>query len=66
MPPDLCSVSPTFLVPATNETRELALGTRVTLNCTVRWASAEPCEPVPAWSKDGQWLGSNSSQDSTW
>ncbi|XP_064921786.1 single Ig IL-1-related receptor isoform X1 [Columba livia] len=63
---DLCSVSPTFLVPATNETRELALGTRVTLNCTVRWASAEPCEPVPAWSKDGQWLGSGSSQDSTW
>ncbi|NXT21572.1 SIGIR protein, partial [Syrrhaptes paradoxus] len=65
-PPDLCSVPPEILIPAANETLELALGSRVELNCTVRWAAAEPCEPVPAWSKDGQWLGSASSQDTTW
>ncbi|NWR56475.1 SIGIR protein, partial [Bucorvus abyssinicus] len=64
--PDLCSVIPEILVPAANETLELVLGSRVTLNCTVRWASAEHCEPVPAWTKDGQWLGRESSQDTTW
>ncbi|NWR80167.1 SIGIR protein, partial [Centropus unirufus] len=65
-PPDLCSVPPKFLVPATNETLELALGSRVALNCTVLWAAPEPCQPVPSWSKDGQWLGSESSQDTAW
>ncbi|KAM6074015.1 single Ig IL-1-related receptor isoform 2-T3 [Chlamydotis macqueenii] len=63
---DLCSVPPKVLVPAANETLELALGSQVALNCTVRWAAAERCEPVPAWSKDGQWLGSESSQDTAW
>ncbi|KFP17462.1 Single Ig IL-1-related receptor, partial [Egretta garzetta] len=62
----LCSVPPEILVPATNETLELALGSRVALNCTVRWAGSEPCEPVPAWTKDGRWLGSESSQDTAW
>lgn len=66
VPPDLCSVIPEMLVPAANETLQLALGSRVALNCTVRWASAERCEPVPAWTKDGQWLGHESSQDTTW
>ncbi|NXV22994.1 SIGIR protein, partial [Cepphus grylle] len=65
-PPELCSVAPEILVPAANETLELALGSQVALNCTVRWAAAERCQPVPAWSKDGQWLGSESSQDTTW
>ncbi|NWU71550.1 SIGIR protein, partial [Pterocles burchelli] len=65
-PPDLCSVPPEILIPAANETLELALGSRLELNCTVRWAAAEPCEPVTAWSKDGQWLGSASSQDTAW
>ncbi|NWW90863.1 SIGIR protein, partial [Rhynochetos jubatus] len=65
-PPDLCSVPPEILTPATNETLKLALGSRVALNCTVRWAAAEPCEPVPAWTKDGQRLGSESSQDTAW
>ncbi|CAM9499453.1 unnamed protein product [Bubo scandiacus] len=66
VPPDLCSVAPEILVPAANETLELALGSQVTLNCTVRWAAAEHCKPVPAWTKDGQWLGSGSSQDTAW
>ncbi|KAK4822351.1 hypothetical protein QYF61_013542 [Mycteria americana] len=66
VPPDLCSVPPEILVPAANETLELALGSRVALNCTVRWAAAERCEPVPAWTKDGQWLGSESSQNTAW
>ncbi|NXX04324.1 SIGIR protein, partial [Larus smithsonianus] len=65
-PPELCSVAPEILVPAANETLELALGSQVALNCTVRWAAAEHCQPVPAWSKDGQWLGSESSQDTAW
>ncbi|XP_054055883.1 single Ig IL-1-related receptor [Rissa tridactyla] len=63
---ELCSVAPEILVPAANETLELALGSQVALNCTVRWAAAEHCQPVPAWSKDGQWLGSESSQDTAW
>lgn len=66
MPPDLCSVPPEILTPATNETLELVLGSQIALNCTVRWAATEGCEPVPAWMKDGQWLGSESSQDTTW
>ncbi|NXX75061.1 SIGIR protein, partial [Urocolius indicus] len=65
-PPALCSVAPEILVPATNETLELVLGSRVTLNCTVRWAAAERCDPVPAWTKDGQQLSSQSSQDTGW
>ncbi|NXW34602.1 SIGIR protein, partial [Phaetusa simplex] len=65
-PPGLCSVAPEILVPAANETLELALGSQVALNCTVRWAAAERCQPVAAWSKDGQWLGSESSQDTAW
>ncbi|NXJ77513.1 SIGIR protein, partial [Trogon melanurus] len=65
-PPDLCSVPPEILVPATNETLELALGSQVVLNCTMRWAGTEHCEPNPAWTKDGQWLGSESSQDTSW
>ncbi|NXX48703.1 SIGIR protein, partial [Tricholaema leucomelas] len=64
--PDLCSVPPKILVPATNETLDLALGSQVELNCTVHWAAAERCQPVPAWTKDGQWLGNESSQDTTW
>ncbi|NXK23527.1 SIGIR protein, partial [Arenaria interpres] len=63
---DLCSVPPEILVPVANETLELALGSWVALNCTVRWAGTEHCQPVPAWTKDGQWLGSESSQDTTW
>ncbi|XP_017693701.1 PREDICTED: single Ig IL-1-related receptor [Lepidothrix coronata] len=63
---DLCSVPPEILVPAANEMLDLALGSRVVLNCTVRWAGAESCRPVPAWSKDGQWLGNGSSQDTSW
>ncbi|NWS60958.1 SIGIR protein, partial [Chunga burmeisteri] len=65
-PPDLCSVPPKILVPAANETLELVLGSWIALNCTVRWAATDPCEPIPAWTKDGQWLGSESSQDTTW
>uniref|UniRef100_A0A8C3MXD9 Uncharacterized protein n=1 Tax=Geospiza parvula TaxID=87175 RepID=A0A8C3MXD9_GEOPR len=60
---DLCSVPPEILVPAANETLELVLGSQVELNCTVRWAGTEHCQPIPTWSKDGQWLGSGSSQD---
>ncbi|XP_021258676.1 single Ig IL-1-related receptor isoform X2 [Numida meleagris] len=63
---DFCSVPPEILAPAANETLELALGSQAVLNCTVRWAVGEHCEPVPAWTKDGQWLGSESSQDSSW
>ncbi|POI29817.1 hypothetical protein CIB84_006431, partial [Bambusicola thoracicus] len=59
-------VPPEILAPAANETLELALGSQVVLNCTVRWAISEHCEPVPAWTKDGQWLSSESRQDSTW
>lgn len=66
VPPGLCSVPPEILVPAANETLELVLGSRVELNCTVRWAGTEGCQPIPAWSKDGQWLGSGSSQDTAW
>ncbi|NXY51855.1 SIGIR protein, partial [Ceuthmochares aereus] len=65
-PPALCSASPEILVPAANETLELALGSQVALNCSVRWAATEPCEPVSAWAKDGQRLGSESSRDTTW
>ncbi|XP_040465351.1 single Ig IL-1-related receptor isoform X1 [Falco naumanni] len=63
---DLCSVPPEILIPAANETLELTLGSRITLNCTVRWAATEHCEPVPAWTKDGQRLGTESSQDTAW
>ncbi|KAI1232693.1 Single Ig IL-1-related receptor, partial [Lamprotornis superbus] len=63
---DLCSVPPEILVPAANETLDLVLGSRVELNCTVRWAGTEHCQPIPAWSKDGQWLGNGSSQDTVW
>ncbi|NWV66527.1 SIGIR protein, partial [Malurus elegans] len=65
-PPDLCSVSPEILVPAANETLDVALGSRVELNCTVHWVGTERCQPVIAWSKDGQWLGNGSSQDTAW
>uniref|UniRef100_A0A8C5XA13 Single Ig IL-1-related receptor n=1 Tax=Malurus cyaneus samueli TaxID=2593467 RepID=A0A8C5XA13_9PASS len=57
---ELCSVSPEILVPAANETLDVALGSRVELNCTVRWVGTEHCQPVIAWSKDGQWLGNGS------
>ncbi|NXN97067.1 SIGIR protein, partial [Rhinopomastus cyanomelas] len=63
---ELCSVTPEILVPAANETLRLALGSRAELNCTVRWAAARRCQPVPAWTKDGQWLGPDSSQDTSW
>uniref|UniRef100_A0A8D2NMU5 Single Ig and TIR domain containing n=1 Tax=Zosterops lateralis melanops TaxID=1220523 RepID=A0A8D2NMU5_ZOSLA len=63
---DLCSVPPEILVPAANETLDLVLGSQVELNCTVRWAGTEHCQPIPAWSKDGQWLGNGSSQDTVW
>ncbi|KAM6309021.1 single Ig IL-1-related receptor [Aegotheles albertisi] len=63
---DPCSGSPQFLTPATNETLELALGSWVELNCTVRWAGAESCQPIPTWSKDGQQLSSHRSQDTAW
>lgn len=63
---EFCSVPPEIVAPAANETLELALGSQVVLNCTVRWAISEHCEPVPTWTKDGQWLGSESRQDSTW
>ncbi|XP_074004737.1 single Ig IL-1-related receptor [Numenius arquata] len=66
VPPELCSVPPEILVPVANETLELALGSRIALNCTVRWAATERCQPVPAWTKDGQWLGNESSKDTTW
>ncbi|NXJ04572.1 SIGIR protein, partial [Odontophorus gujanensis] len=64
--PDFCSVPPEIVAPASNETLELALGSQVVLNCTVRWVVDEHCEPVPTWTKDGQWLGGESRQDSTW
>ncbi|KAJ7420774.1 Single Ig IL-1-related receptor [Willisornis vidua] len=63
---DLCSVPPEILVPPANETLDLALGSQVVLNCTVRWAGAERCRPILTWSKDGQWLGNGSSQDTAW
>ncbi|XP_071415666.1 single Ig IL-1-related receptor isoform X1 [Pithys albifrons albifrons] len=63
---DLCSVPPKILVPPANETLDLALGSQVVLNCTVRWAGAERCRPILTWSKDGQWLGNGSSQDTAW
>lgn len=66
VPPDLCSVPPEILVPAANETLDLVLGSQVELNCTVRWAGTERCQAIPAWSKDGQWLGNGSSQDTVW
>uniref|UniRef100_A0A8B9UQS5 Single Ig and TIR domain containing n=1 Tax=Anas zonorhyncha TaxID=75864 RepID=A0A8B9UQS5_9AVES len=53
-------VPPELLAPAANETLVLALGSRIALNCTVRWAATEHCEPVSSWTKDGQWLGSES------
>uniref|UniRef100_A0A8C3UYN9 Single Ig and TIR domain containing n=1 Tax=Catharus ustulatus TaxID=91951 RepID=A0A8C3UYN9_CATUS len=60
-PPDLCSVLPEILVPAANETLDLVLGSQVELNCTARWVGTERCQPIPAWSKDGQWLGNGTS-----
>ncbi|NXN14539.1 SIGIR protein, partial [Indicator maculatus] len=63
---DHCSMPPKILVPAANETLDLALGSQIELNCTVGWAAAEHCQPAPAWSKDGQWLGNESRQDTTW
>uniref|UniRef100_A0A8B9UU61 Single Ig and TIR domain containing n=1 Tax=Anas zonorhyncha TaxID=75864 RepID=A0A8B9UU61_9AVES len=53
-------VPPELLAPAANETLVLALGSRIALNCTVRWAATEHCEPVSSWTKDGQWLGTPS------
>lgn len=66
VPPDLCSVLPEILVPAANETLDLVLGSQVELNCTARWVGTERCQPIPAWSKDGQLLANGSSQDTVW
>ncbi|NXG05474.1 SIGIR protein, partial [Sakesphorus luctuosus] len=63
---DLCRVPPEILVPPANETLDVALGSQVVLNCTVRWAGAEHCRPILTWSKDGQWLGNGNSQDTAW
>ncbi|NXT00569.1 SIGIR protein, partial [Jacana jacana] len=63
---ELCNVPPKILFPVANETLELALGSQVALNCTVRWAATEHCQPVSAWAKDGRWLEGESSQDTTW
>nr|XP_025969970.1 single Ig IL-1-related receptor isoform X1 [Dromaius novaehollandiae]XP_025969971.1 single Ig IL-1-related receptor isoform X1 [Dromaius novaehollandiae] len=61
-----CSVPPEIIFPAANETLELALGSQVALNCTARWTADGPCEPAPAWAKDGHWLDGESSRDTVW
>ncbi|XP_067396540.1 single Ig IL-1-related receptor [Emydura macquarii macquarii] len=59
---DLCSVPPKVLFPSTNQTLEPALGSQITLNCTVRLPFDPHCNPVLRWMKDGHWLGNESSQ----
>ncbi|XP_039391628.1 single Ig IL-1-related receptor isoform X3 [Mauremys reevesii] len=67
---DLCSVPPEVLVPSSNQTLEPALGSQITLNCTVRLPSQQHCNPVLYWMKDGHWLGDESSpyasKDKVW
>ncbi|XP_024069085.2 single Ig IL-1-related receptor [Terrapene carolina triunguis] len=58
---DLCSVPPEVLFPSSNQTLEPALGSQITLNCTVRLPSQQYCNPVLRWMKDGHWLGDESS-----
>uniref|UniRef100_A0A8C0GN28 Single Ig and TIR domain containing n=1 Tax=Chelonoidis abingdonii TaxID=106734 RepID=A0A8C0GN28_CHEAB len=70
MPGNLCSGPPKILVPSSNQTLEPALGSQITLNCTVRLPSQQPCNPVLHWMKDGHWLGDESSpyanEDKVW
>ncbi|XP_037755429.1 single Ig IL-1-related receptor isoform X1 [Chelonia mydas] len=59
---DLCSVPPEVLFPSSNQTLEPALGSQITLNCTVQLPFQQHCNPVLQWMKDGHWLGKESSQ----
>nr|XP_048711142.1 single Ig IL-1-related receptor isoform X3 [Caretta caretta] len=59
---DLCSVPPEVLFPSSNQTLEPALGSQITLNCTVRLPFQQHCNRVLQWMKDGHWLGKESSQ----
>ncbi|XP_006131712.2 single Ig IL-1-related receptor [Pelodiscus sinensis] len=59
---DLCSMSPEVLFPSRNQTLEPALGSQVTLNCTMRLPFEQDCHPVLRWMKDGDGLGNESSQ----
>ncbi|KAJ6664995.1 hypothetical protein lerEdw1_005226 [Lerista edwardsae] len=53
---DLCSVLPKFIYPSSNVTLEHALGSQLTLNCTVQLPFSRNCDFALHWMKDGNWL----------
>ncbi|XP_062973129.1 single Ig IL-1-related receptor isoform X2 [Elgaria multicarinata webbii] len=53
---DLCRVLPQFLSPSSNLTLEQALGSQLTLNCTVQLPYSRNCDLDMHWMKDDQWL----------
>ncbi|XP_074854048.1 single Ig IL-1-related receptor isoform X2 [Carettochelys insculpta] len=59
---DLCSRPPEVLLPSSNQTLEPALGSQITLNCTVRLPFDQQCIPALHWMKDGLLFGNESSQ----
>ncbi|XP_053141889.1 single Ig IL-1-related receptor isoform X2 [Hemicordylus capensis] len=60
---DLCSVLPKFIYPSGNLTLEHALGSQLTLNCTVQLPKY--CDFAFHWMKDGQWLDNKTHSAST-
>ncbi|XP_044281989.1 single Ig IL-1-related receptor [Varanus komodoensis] len=53
---DPCHVLPQFLYPTSNQTLEQALGSQVTLNCTVQLPYSRNCDLDLHWMKGDQWL----------
>ncbi|XP_042321566.1 single Ig IL-1-related receptor isoform X1 [Sceloporus undulatus] len=53
---DLCKVFPKFLNPSYNMTLERALGSQLTLNCTVQLPFSMGCDFGLHWMKDNHWL----------
>lgn len=61
----LCNVRPQFLSPSSNQTLERALGSHLSLNCTVQLPFSTNCDLDLHWKKDDQWLGNASHVSST-
>ncbi|XP_008107073.1 single Ig IL-1-related receptor isoform X1 [Anolis carolinensis] len=62
---DLCSVFPRFLNPTSNVTLERALGSQLTLNCTVQLPFSRDCDFDLHWIKDSHRLDNKTHTAST-